>query len=106
MEQNTSRKNAGWYQLEINGVDVTVYSETGMMKAGELLESARGANALVTVLDEKTVLADDDRIYKVDEEVDIMQSKTFIAVDEYKGKETFIERIRHLLPGDSVYNRR
>lgn len=77
-----------------------------MVKARELLERAEKADALVTVLDEKTILEDDDRIYEGDDEVDLQKSRIFIALQKYEGTESLLERISHLLPGDSVYSRR
>lgn len=121
MEQDRSKKNgdrhppedgadsAGTgrrYTVGINGVEITVLSETGREKARKLLESAEKVNALVTELDEKTILEDDDRIYEGDDEVDLQKSRFFIAIQKYEGTETLLERIRHLLPDDSVYSRR
>ena len=96
------------YTVGINGVEITVLSETGREKARKLLESAEKVNALVTELDEKTILEDDDRIYEGDDEVDLQKPKPriFIAIQKYEGTETLLERIRHLLPDDSVYSRR
>ena len=94
------------YTVEINGYEITVPSETGRVKVRKLLESAEKANALVTERDEKTILEDDDRIYEGDDEVDLQKSRIFIAIQKYEGTETLLERIRHLLPDDSVYSRR
>lgn len=94
------------YKLGVNGVTIAVSSETGMVTARELLKSAEKAKALVTVLDAKTVLVDDDHMYEGDEEVNLEEARTFIAVSKYEGTDTFLERIRHLLPDDSVYHPR
>ena len=93
------------YLLEVNGITIAVSSETGVVTAWELLKSAEKAKALVTVLDTKTVLADDDHMYEGDDEVNLEAAKTFIAVSKYEGTDSVLERIRHLLPGDSVYSR-
>lgn len=96
------------YTVGINGVEITVLSETGREKARKLLESAEKVNALVTELDEKTILEDDDRIYEGDDEVDLQKPKPriFIAIQKYEGTQTLRERIRQILPDDSVYGRR
>ena len=57
------------------------------------------------VLDAKTVLADDDHMYQGDDEVNLEEASTFIAVSKYEGTDSVLERIHHLLPGDSVYSR-
>ncbi len=110
MEQNNSKKNdstsAREYTLDVNGVEITVASETGKVTAWELLKSAEKANALVTVLDKRTVLEEDDGIYEGDDEVDLQKSKIFIALPKYEGTESLRDRTRHLLLGDSVYNQR
>jgi hypothetical protein len=94
------------YKLEVNGVRVVVSSEAGMVTARELLKIAEKAQALVTVLDAKTVLADDDRMYEGDDEVTLEDARTFIAVSKYEGTDSVLERIQHLLPGESAYGRR
>lgn len=96
------------YTVGINGVEITVPSETGRVKARDLLERAKKANALMTELNEKTILEDDDRIYEGDDEVDLEKPnpRLFIALPKYEGTESLRERIRHLLPDDSVYGRR
>ena len=72
------------YPVGINGVEITVPSETGRVKARKLLESAEQANALMTELDEKTILEDDDRIYEGDDEVDLQKSRFFIAIQSMR----------------------
>ena len=94
------------YTLEVNGVPVVVSSGTGLVTARELLESAEKARALVAVLDAKTVLADDDHMYEGDDEVNLEESGTFIAVSKYEGRDSVLERIHHLLPGHSMSGRR
>ena len=72
----------------------------------EVLTIADKAKALVTVLDvKKTVLADDDRVYDGDDEVNLEAARTFIAVSKYEGTDSVLERIQRLLPGDSGYGR-
>lgn len=120
MEQNNSKQNEDQHQpmdsqgasasrheylLEVNGITIAVSSKTGVVTAWELLKSAEKAKALVTVLDAKTVLADDDHMYEGDDEVNLEAAKTFIAVSKYEGTDSVLERIQHLLPGDSVYSR-
>ena len=78
------------YTVGINGVEITVPSETGRVKARDLLERAKKANALMTELNEKTILEDDDRIYEGDDEVDLEKPnpRLFIALPKYEGTES------------------
>ena len=102
-----ARANGRQYELEVNGVPVVVKSKDGVTTAREVLEIADKAHALVTVLDaKKTVLADDDGMYEGDDEVNLEDGRTFIAVSKYEGTDSVLERIRRLLPGDSMYGRR
>lgn len=109
MGQDNSKKNNGSagsdrreYTLGVNGVEITVASETGKATARELLELAKKANALVQVNDKKIILEDDDGIYEGDDEVDIQNSKIFIALPKYEGTESLRDRTRYLIPSDSV----
>ena len=105
-KDTSTRANGREYKLEVNGVPVVVKSKDGVITAWEVLTIADKAKALVTVLDaKKTVLVDDDRLYKGDDRVNLNQAGTFIAVSEYAGTDSVLERIRHLLPSDSTYNR-
>lgn len=113
MGQDNSKKNnssAGSdrreYTLGVNGVEITVASETGKATARELLELAKKANALVQVNNKKIILEDDDGIYEGDDEVDLQKSEIFIALPKYEGTESLRDRTRYLIPSDSVHGRR
>ncbi len=109
MGQDNSKKNGDQhppmngseYTLGVNGVEITVASETGKATARELLERAEEVNALVPVNGKKIVLEDDNRIYEGEDEVDIQKSRIFIALPKYEGTESLRDRTRYLLPGDS-----
>ncbi|MCY4482143.1 MAG: hypothetical protein OXC12_04640 [Spirochaetaceae bacterium] len=109
MHSKDTNVGANWreYELEINGVSVVAKSKDGMMTAWDVLSIADKAKALITVLDaKKTVLADDDRVYEGDDEVNLEDARIFIAVSKYEGTDSVLERIQRLLPGDSMPGRR
>jgi hypothetical protein len=109
MHSKDTSARANWreYELEVNGVPVVAKSKDGVMTAWEVLTIADRAKALVTVLDAKeTVLADDDRVYEGDDEVNLEAARTFVAVSKYEGTDSVLERIQRLLPGDSINGRR
>ena len=109
MHSKDTSARANWreYKLEVNGVPVVARSKDGVMTARDVLTIADEANALVTVLDaENTVLADDDRVYEGDDEVNLDAARIFIAVSKYEGTDSVLERIQRVLPGDTTYGRR
>ena len=92
------------YPYNVNGVRLSTGTE--VMSARELIAKAVAADALVTTLEENPVLADDDRMYESDDEINLFETNIFIALPKYEGSDSVRERIRNLLPSGATFSRR